>query len=123
MSEENKTGVDFTKDYRNNWLNTIIKQINTCEFEIYNVPAFKKSILRMVRAVRGLLALLDSAGKEKFKNETELLYRFEKDNRLVKSYEEIERLHAGIMMYLNSTIFKDIGGYHGIDIQKEGTKL
>jgi hypothetical protein len=122
ITEKEKT-VDFTKDYRNNWLNTIIKQINTCEFEIYNVDAYKKSIARMVRAERGLLALLDGTGKEKFKDKIQLLYAFEENNRWVKSYEEIERLHSDVMTYLNATIFKDLGGYRGIDIAKEGVKL
>lgn len=107
MSMTEEKSVDFTKDYKSNWINTIIRQINIVEYEIYNVDAFKKSIAQMVRAERGLLALLDGTGKERFKDKIALLYAFEDNQRLVKSYEDLERLHSDVMTYLNGTIFAD----------------
>lgn len=110
MTEYSSQGYDFNADPVKNWLNTIIWQIKICEELIFNQGHHALGLRQIVYTLRGLFALLDETGKNKFKQEIDLLYKYEENHDLVSSYPQIERMFSDAMTYLNSTIFKEMRG-------------
>lgn len=91
------------------WLTAIIKQVELCTFEIFNITPNYRNISRMVRAVRGLMGLMDQQGKEKYKAEIKKYQDFEKGQVHI-SYMEIEKLFNELISYFYTNIFKDHKG-------------